>query len=212
MSIETKMAKAKKLGVVFADGYVPKTEAEIDKVIEAKNEIIGQQKEEDKIRKADEKKAEDEAKKRILILKDVDGDDVDQAEYFFPRTEKEDVFNAKNEKTATLPATDQTAPVYFNKICGLPVEREELIEVFLQYFPRSKGFLFYKARDREVYLVIVPLKFATTISRANESRPGDFQRHALSFITEGSVNVDSLKIKLARVARHTSISTEAIAR
>ncbi len=210
MSITTKMTKAKKLGIEFAEGYVPKSEAELDKMIEAKQEIIGQQKQEARIAKANEKKAEEEAIKHSIILKDVDGDDVDQAEYFFPRVEKEKVGIPPNEKT--LDPTDQTAPAYFNKICGMPVDRDELIEVFLQYFPRSKGFLFYKARDKEVYLIIVPLKFATTISRANESRPGDFQRHALSFITEGSVNVDSLKIKLARVARHTSISTEAIAR
>src|SRR5690606_14570897 len=100
---------------------------------------------------------------------------------------------------------------FFNKICGMPVDREELIEVFNQFFPKKKGFLFYKQRNAEVYLVIVPLKYATTISKANESRPGDFQRHAMSFINEGSVNIDSLKIKLGRIAKHTSISTEPLA-
>lgn len=204
------MTKAKKLGITFAEGYVPKTEAEVDKLIEAKQEIIGQQKEEDRINRINEKKAAEDAIKNVVILRDVDGDDVEQSEYFYPRLEKEKVGTPPNEKI--LEPTDQTAPVYFNKICGMPVDRDELIEVFLQYFPRSKGFLFYKARDKEVYLVIVPLKFATTISRSNESRPGDFQRHALSFIGEGSVNVDSLKLKLARIAKHTSISTEAIAR
>jgi hypothetical protein len=205
MSLATKLTKAKKLGIKFEEGYEPK-EAELDKLIEAKMEIAGQQKEEARIQKANEKKAEEEAKKNIVILKDVDGDDVDQAEYFFPRTEAEKIGDKR------LEPTDQTAPIYFNKTCGMPVERDELIEIFLQFFPRSKGFLFYKARDREVYLVIVPLKYATTITKANESRPGDFQRHALSFIAEGSVNVESLKLKLARIAKHTSISTEAIAR
>ncbi len=205
MSFDTKLAKALKLGVVFAEGYTPK-EDELDKAIEAKMEIIKQQKEEDRINKANLKKAADDAKKNTVILQDVDGDDVDQADYFWPRLVAEKVGDK------TLPPTDQTAPIYFNKDCGMPVDRDELKEVFLQFFPRSKGFLFYRARDREVYLIIVPLKYATTISKANESRPGDFQRHALSFIAEGSVNVDSLKIKLNRIAKHASISTEAIAR
>ncbi len=97
-------------------------------------------------------------------------------------------------------------------MCGLPVDRDELNEAFTLYFPRAKGFLFYKKRESEVYLVIVPLKYATTISRQNESRPGDFQRHAMSFLTEGSVNVDSLKLKLAKIAKHSSIAREPIAR
>ena len=210
MSLATKITKAKKLGIEFAEGYTPKTEEEVDKLIEAKQEIVGQQKEENRIAKENEARAAEIARKNVIVLQDIDGDDVDQAEYFWPRLEKEKVGTPPNEKT--LDPTDQTAPIYFNTICGYPVDREELKEVFLQYFPRAKGFLFYKARDKEVYLVIIPLKYATTISRANESRPGDFQRHAMSFIAEGSVNVDSLKLKLARIAKHSSISTEALAR
>jgi hypothetical protein len=205
MSLATKLTKAKKLGIAFVEGYTPKEE-ELDKLIEEKMAIAGQQKEEKRIERIQQKKAEEEARKNKVILQDIDGDDVDQADYFYPRLEKEKI----GEKT--FEATDQTAPIYFNKICGYPVDREELIDVFLQYFPRHKGFLFYKARDKEVYLVIVPLKYATTISRANESKPGDFQRHAMSFIAEGSVNIDSLKLKLARIAKHSSISTEPIAR
>ena len=209
MSLATKMTKAKKLGITFEEGYKP-TEEKLDEMIEAKQALIDQQKEESRIAKQNEAKAAEEARTNTVVLQDIDGDDVDQADYFWPRLEKEKVGTPPNEKT--LDPTDQTAPVYFNKICGYPVDREELKEVFLQYFPRAKGFLFYKAHDREVYLIIVPLKYATTISRANESRPGDFQRHALSFVAEGSVNVDSLKLKLARIAKHSSISTEAIAR
>lgn len=212
MSIQTKMAKAKKLGVMFAEGYVPKNEEEVDKLIEAKQEILTQQKEEEHIARQNEKKAEQEALKNKVILKDVDGDDVAQEEYFWPRLETE-ILNPGQKNEKKLEPTDQTAPLYFNKIAGMPVDREELIEVFLQYFPRKKGFLFYKQRNSEVYLIIVPLKYAKTISRENESRPGDFQRHALSFIAEGSVNIDSLRLKLQRVAGHTaSISTEPIAR
>lgn len=211
MSLKTKMTKAKKLGIEFAEGYTPKSEEELDKMIEAKNEILGQQKEEAKIATDNAKKAAEEAKHSVVILQDIDGDDVDQEEYFWPRFVEETITDGAGTKTVLKP-TKETAPAYFNRICGFPVDREELKEVFLQYFPRAKGFLFYKARDREVFFIIVPLKYATTISRSNESRPGDHQRHALSFIAEGSVNVESLKLKLARIAKHSSISTEPLAR
>lgn len=210
MALARKLAKAKSLGINFAQDYVP-TETELDGLIEQKMKLVDQQKEEEIIKKASEKKAEEEARKTMVILQDIDGYDVDQADYFFPRTQKETVGTPPNEKV--LQPSDQTAPSYFNKICGLPVDRDELKSVFLQFFPRSKGFLFYRMRDKEVYLIIVPLKYAKTISHANESRPGDFQRHALSFIAEGSVNVESLRLKLARIAGHaSSISTEPIAR
>lgn len=197
------------MGIVFADDYKPKSEEEVDKLIEAKQAILDQEKEEEKIRKAQEKKAEEHAKKHQIVLKDVDGDDVDQEDYFFPRLVQEKIKDASGNDVV-LPATKETAPTYFNQICGYPVDREELIEEFVKHFPRKRGFLFYKARDREVYLVIVPLRFAKTISASNESRPGDFQRHAMSFIAEGSVNIDSLRIKLQRIAKHSSISTDPI--
>ncbi len=211
MSIATKLTKAKKMGIVFEADYVPKDEAELDTLIEEKQGLIDQQKAEGKIAKQNEKKAAEAALKDKVILKDVDGDDVDQADYFFPRTEKE-VINKGQSTEKTFEPTDQTASLLFNKMCGMPVDRDELIDVFVQFFPRKKGFLFYKKRDTEVYLIIVPLKYAKTISASNESQPGDFQRHALSFISEGSVNIDSLKLKLERVSRHSSISTEEIAR
>lgn len=199
------------MGIKFEEGFNP-TEEQLDKLIEQKQAFIDQGKEEARIQRAAEKKAEEAARKDKVILKDVDGDDMDQADYFMPRTEKEVVHKGTpNEKT--LEPSTETAPLAFNKICGMPVDREELIEAFLQYFPRKKGFLFYKLRDKEVYLIIVPLRYAKTISYANGSLPGDFQRHALSFIQEGSVNIDSLKLKLARVAGHqASISTEPIDR
>lgn len=205
MSFKTKMNKAERMGITFEEGFVP-DEKKLDDLIEQKQKQIDQQKEEDKIRKAAEKKAADEAKKNTIILKDVDGDDVDQSEYFYPRMEDEKLPDGK-----ILKATDQTAPFYFNRSFGLPVDREELIEVFVRYFPRKKGFLFYRMRDREVYLVIVPLKYAKTVSRENESLPGDFQKHALSFITEGSVNLDSLRMKLERIQKHHTISQEPLA-
>lgn len=211
MALKAKLTKAKGLGITFKEGYEP-TEAQLDEMIDAKLKIADQEKEETKIRLAAEKKAKDFAMKNDLILKDVDGADVDQEDYFFPRTEDEITYDNQGKEVSRIKASTETAPVYFNKVIGMPVDREELIEVFIRNFPRSKGFLFYKRRESEVYIIIVPLKYAKTISRANESRPGDFQKHALSFVTEGSVNVDSLDMKLKGVAKNNTISTEAIAR
>jgi len=202
MSLATKQKKAEKLGIVLEEGL---TEIQIDDLIETKQIFIEQQKKEEAIKAKEVEEAKDKAKKNTFVLRDVDGDDVDQAEYFFARTEEEVI-----DKTTHKPST-KTAPVYFNTTCGFPVDREDLIEAFKLHFPTKKGFLFYRLRDKEVYLIIVPLKYATTISKSNESRPGDFQRHALSFIGEGSVNVDSLKMKLAKVAAHSSISREPLA-
>jgi len=202
MSLATKKNKAEKLGIVLEEGA---TELQIDELIDAKQSFIEQQKKEEAIKAKEVEEAKDKAKKNTFVLKDVDGDDVDQADYFFARTEEEVI------DKVTHKATTKTAPPYFNVICGLPVDREELIEAFKLHFPPRKGFLFYKLKDKEVYLVIIPLKYATTISKSNESRPGDFQRHALSFIGEGSVNIDSLKLKLKRIAGHSSISTEPLA-
>lgn len=209
MSLATLKTKAKRLGIDLEkiEKELPEgtklDEKKLEELIDQKEKAIEQEKEEKRLADDQQKKADEAAKKSQIILKDVDGDDVEWNEYFFPRIEDETLPNGK-----ILKAGESTVPAYFNKICGMPVDREELIEVFNQFFPKRKGFLFYKQRNSEVYLVIVPLKYATTISRSNESRPGDFQRHAMSFITEGSVNIDSLKIKLGRIAKHTSISTE----
>lgn len=212
MALEAKRKKAEGLGITFKEGYNP-TEAQLDEMIETKLKISDQEKEEAKIKAKQEEQAADYALKHKVVLKDTDGFDVDQSDYFFPRTEDEITYDKDGKEISRIKASVETAPVYFNRVIGMPVDREELIEVFQRHFPRTKGFLFYKKRDSEVYLIIVPLKYAKTISRANESRPGDFQRHALSFISEGSVNVDSLDHKLKRIAGHVaSISTEPIAR
>jgi hypothetical protein len=211
MALAAKLKKAQKLGISFEEGYSP-TEEQLDNLIEAKLKIADQEKEEKRIQDAAEARAAEFARKNQIILRDTDGADVDQEDYFFPRTEPEITYDAQGKEISRLLPSKETAPVYFNKVNGMPVDREELNEVFIRHFPRAKGFLFYKKRDSEVYIIIVPLKYAKTISKANESRPGDFQRHALSFIGEGSVNVDSLDIKLKRVAAHSSISTEPIAR
>lgn len=164
------------------------TEEELDKLIALEEEQV-------RIRKENEKK-EKEAKKKSVVLKDVDGEEVDQKDYFFPDVVK---------------GTTDTAPSYFNKVFGLPVEQEELLDVFNNAFRKDKKFLFYKVQGKEIYLIIIPLKYATTISKSNESTPGDFQKHAISFIGEGSVNIESLKMKLAKVANHSSIAREPLA-
>ena len=59
--------------------------------------------------------------------------------------------------------------------------------------------MFYKQADKEVYLVIIPIKNATTIGDFNNSFEGDFQKHAISFLNEGSVNLDTLRQKLEKI-------------
>ncbi len=202
MSFSDKQKLAKKLKIDFTEEH---TEADLDELIKLAEDKKAQEAEENRIAKENEKKLA-ESKKSPVVLKDIDGNEVDQADYFWPRTKEEKLPDGK-----TLPVTDQTAPAVFNKQCGLPVDREELIEVFKLIFPKSKKFLFYKVRDKELYLVIVPLTYARTVTSSNEARPGDFQKHGISFITEGSVNIDSLKSKLTKVANHASISKEPLA-
>lgn len=205
MSLESTRNKAEKLGIDLTKFDSDITEEKLLELIDQKQQQIAQDKKEKEIKEESERKAALDAKKNKLILQDVDGDEVDQSDYFHPRLEEEKLPNGK-----VLKPTDQTAPEYFNKTCGYPVDREDLIEAFVQFFPRRKGFLFYRKRDQEVYIIIVPLKYATTIKRSNESRPGDYQKHVMSFLSEGSVNIDSLKLKLKRIADHPSISTEAL--
>ena len=116
------------------------------------------------------------------ILKNTAGKEVPEEDYFYAVGENKGV-----------------APVSFTRMCGYPVDREDLIEVFDRIFKPSDNFLFYKSGNKEVYLVIVPLKFSTSVGDTHESVDGDFQKHAISFIGEGSVNLDTLKMKLTRV-------------
>jgi hypothetical protein len=193
MDFTDKLKAAKKLGIVVPENT---TEVELDELIAAQKAKVELEKEQARIKKEDEKKAASAEKKAVIILKDVDGEEVDQKDYFFPNIEK---------------GITDTAPSYFNRTFGMPVDREDLLEVFNNIFDKKKKFLFYKCRDKEVYLVIVPIKFATTVNRKNDSIPGDFQKHAVSFINEGSVNIESLKMKLTKVAHHPSISKEPLA-
>lgn len=119
--------------------------------------------------------------KKKVILKNVKGEEVNEKDYFYS-TEGEG-----------------QAPETFNKICGIPVDREDLLEVFNKVFNPKDGILFYKAIDKEVYVIIIPLKYSTTVGKNNESIDGDFQKHAISFVQEGSVNTATLRMKLERI-------------
>jgi len=141
--------------------------------------------------KAEQIKKEDEKKKKNkIVLKNTAGDEMDNLDYFYSTTGKD------------------TAPAFFTGVCGKPVDREELITVFNKIFKLKDGILFYKAGDKEVYIIIVPLKHASTVGASHNSVDGEFQKHAISFITEGSVNLDTLRNKLTRVASTIKISTE----
>ncbi len=136
-------------------------------------------------------KKELENKKKIKItLKNTLGEEVDWADYFF---------STKGENTV---------PTYFTDVCGYPVDREDLLGVFNKVFKTKDGLLFYKTKDKEVYIVIVPLKHSSTVGAAYDSIDGEFQKHALSFISEGSVNLDTLRNKLIRVASTIKIVAE----
>ena len=115
--------------------------------------------------------------KQNIILKNTSGEDMKIEDYFY---------NGK-------------VPPAFNATVGKPVDREDLVEIFNSVFDPQYDFLFYKTLDKEVYVVIVPLKNSLSVGKENESLDGDFQKHAISFISEGSVNGDTLKAKLRRI-------------
>jgi hypothetical protein len=151
----------------------PKKDEEFEQVVKsAPTPVVPKE----AVRTGDKGRVEKKKEKKI-VLKNVKGEDMDEADYFFGGK--------------ALPT--------FNDVCGTPVEREELIEVFNKIFNVKDDILFYKTSDKEVYLVIVPIKNSTVIDESNESMPGDFQKHAISFIQEGSVNLETLKMKLRRI-------------
>lgn len=120
--------------------------------------------------------------KKKILLKNVLGEDVLEEDYFYSQE-----------------GVKGKAPVSFNDVCGNPVEREDLLEVFNSVFDINDNILFYKTMDKEVYIIIIPLAYSTTVGRTHESIDGDFQKHAISFISEGSVNADTLRLKLKRI-------------
>ena len=156
-------------------------------------DLAEKKKVEDAEKRAAEKRriAEEDKKKKVkIVIKNTLGEEVPQSDYFYS------------------PDGIDTAPAYFHDVCGYPVDREELLAVFNKVFRPKDGILFYKAKDKEVYLVIVPIKHSSVVGPSHNSVPGDFQKHALSFITEGSVNIDTLRNKLTRVASTIKIVAE----
>jgi len=119
----------------------------------------------------------EERKNVSADLKNTKGEDVEDEDYFF----------------------GGIVPPGFKHTCGNPVDREDLLEVFNKVFKPSDNILFYKQSDKEVYLIIVPIKFSASIGEHNNSITGDFQKHAISFLSEGSVNADALQSRLERI-------------
>lgn len=161
--------------------------ADLARDLEAKRLVEEAEKKAAKKRELDE----EERKKKIkIVLKNTLGEEVPQTDYFFSSKGKD------------------AAPSFFSDSFGYPVDREDLLGVFNKVFRPKDGMLFYKAKDKEVYIVIVPLKHSSTVGASHNSVDGEFQKHAISFITEGSVNLDTLRNKLTRVASTIRISTE----
>ena len=118
-------------------------------------------------------------------------------------TEKVTLFNLLGKE---VPKNDYffkgIVPPGFEGTCGKAVDREDLITAFHKVFKEKDNILFYKQLDKEVYIVIVPIKYSNSIGEFNDSIEGDFQKHAISFLSEGSVNLDTMKIKLEKVKTH----------
>jgi len=115
--------------------------------------------------------------KNTIVLKNTSGKEVKIEDYFF----------------------GGIVPPGFEATCGKPVDREDLVGVFNKVFKPEDNILFYRQVDKEVYLIIIPIKYSTTIGEENNSFEGDFQKHAISFLNEGSVNEDLLRTKLERI-------------
>jgi len=135
-------------------------------------------------KKTEEVKVEAEVKKpkaakSKTVLKNTSGKEVPISDYFF-----KGVLSSGFEGT-----------------CGNPVDREDLLDVFNKVFKPEDSILFYKQADKEVYIIIVPLKYSVSVGENNDSLEGDFQKHAISFLNEGSVNLDTLRQKLERIIK-----------
>jgi hypothetical protein len=141
---------------------------------------------EDEKAKKEAEEAEKKAKKdsKNVFLKNSSGKDVPAEDYFYK---------------GILPSG-------FEGTCGSAVDREDLLSVFNKVFKPSDNILFYKQRDKEVYLIIIPLKYSNSVGEEHDSLDGDFQKHAISFLTEGSVNLDTLRQKLERIVKFVKYS------
>lgn len=124
----------------------------------------------------------EEIKSVDVVMKNTSGEEVEPKDYFF--------------KGVVLPS--------FERTCGKPVDREDLLQVFNKVFKPEDNILFYKQLDKEVYLIIVPLKYSKEVGEEQSSIVGDFQKHAISFLNEGQVNLDSLRKKLEMIKNFVS--------
>lgn len=122
-----------------------------------------------------------------INLKNVAGENVLEKDYFYSP-------EGKGEALAG-----------FHKAVGQPVDREDLLKIFNKIFKPEHNFLFYKCSDREMYIVIVPLKYAAAVGETNNSISGEFQKHVMSFLGEGSVNLTTMELKLKKIASTISI-------
>lgn len=189
MSLTENQKKAKKMGIIHKEDAM---DEQIQDLITLEEKKITQEKEEQEIKKRDIVLAEEQKKKRKLVLKNIRGEDVREEDYFY---------GAEVENPITKKKEMVYAPSYFNRVCGLPVDREDMIEVFQKVFGAAAlEFLFYKSTNKEVYIIIVPLRRATVVGVAEDSLPGDFQKHAISFIGDGSVNLETLKLRLRKIS------------
>ena len=172
---------------------------------------------EDKARKeAEAARKEAELGRVEAVMEDNEKKDASKEAEDAARKELEDIKKGKDKKDKVVYTAELKTPLgkvvknedYFFKgvvpagfdmTCGKPVDREDLISLFYKVFKEKDDILFYRQLDKEVYLVIIPLKYATEVGSSEDSIEGDFQKHAISFLTEGSVNLDTMKIKLERI-------------
>ncbi len=122
----------------------------------------------------------------VQKLKNTRGEDVPVKDYFYAPE-----------------GVEAIAPPFFNKSFGLPVDREDLTEIFDKVFKPVDNFVFLKSMNKEVYGVLIPLKY-TDIGPGEDSILADFQYHAISFVLDGSVNYQKLTSKLKEIAKRVA--------
>jgi len=166
--------------------------------------------------KTPEELKEEEKKKADALLASAEAKKLEDAEKAAEAKKIKDAKKAKKEVTLynllgkELDIKDYffkgIIPAGFEGTCGNPVDREDLVAVFHKVFKPEDNILFYKQSDKEVYLVIIPIKYATEVGEAQDSIEGAFQKHAISFLNEGSVNLDTLRQKLEKINKFVKYS------
>lgn len=183
MALSELKKRANKLKIAYDENT---SDARLEELCRLEEDKIEQEKKEQEIEEENKKKLA--ANKSKVLLKNIFLEDVDQKDYFMGGKDKDGKMIY--------------AHPWFNDVCGLPVDREDMIEVFKKVFGGAAAdLLFYKVKNQEVYIVIVPLSKSTVVGPHEDSMQGDFQKHAISFISDGSVNLDTLKLKLRKIAQ-----------